>query len=72
VHPELTLTEGAAPAATRSNSDAIAVTGLRKSYGTVQAVRDVSFRVRSGEIVALLRGAPDDHHHARWPAAVSP
>jgi ABC-type multidrug transport system ATPase subunit len=30
------------------------VTGLRKSYGTVQAVRDVSFGVRNGEIVALL------------------
>jgi len=54
VHPELTLTEGAAPAATRSNSDVITVTGLRKSYGSVQAVRDVSFRVGSGEIVALL------------------
>ena len=54
MHPELTLTEGAAPAATRSNSDAITVTGLRKSYGSVQAVRDVSFRVGSGEIVALL------------------
>jgi ABC-2 type transport system ATP-binding protein len=54
VHPELTLTEGAAPAATRSSSDAITVTGLRKSYGPVHAVRDVSFRVRSGEIVALL------------------
>ena len=54
MHPELTLTEGAAPAATRSNSAAITVTGLRKSYGTVQAVRGVSFGVRSGEIVALL------------------
>ena len=54
MHPELTLTEGAAPAATRSNSDVITVTGLRKSYGSVQAVRDVSFRVGSGEIVALL------------------
>ena len=54
MHPELTLTEAAAPAATHSNSDAITVTGLRKSYGSVQAVRDVGFRVRSGEIVALL------------------
>jgi ABC-2 type transport system ATP-binding protein len=33
---------------------AITVAGLRKSYGSVQAVRDVSFSVRSGEIVALL------------------
>ena len=54
MHPELTLTEGAAPAATRSNSDVITVTGLRKSYGSVHAVREVSFDVRTGEIVALL------------------
>jgi ABC-2 type transport system ATP-binding protein len=33
---------------------AIEVAGLRKSYGSVQAVRDVGFTVRSGEIVALL------------------
>jgi ABC-2 type transport system ATP-binding protein len=54
VHPE--LTEGAAAAAgvTQSQPDAITVAGLRKSYGSVQAVRDVSFCVRSGEIVALL------------------
>ena len=32
----------------------LAVAGLRKSYGSVQAVRDVSFTVRPGEIVALL------------------
>ena len=49
------LTGGAAPAAARPARQAtITVTGLRKSYGTVQAVRDVSFGVRSGEIVALL------------------
>jgi len=30
------------------------VAGLRKSYGAVQAVRDVGFTVRSGELVALL------------------
>lgn len=34
--------------------DAIKVTGLHKSYGSVQAVRDVSFSVKRGEIVALL------------------
>jgi ABC-2 type transport system ATP-binding protein len=34
--------------------DAIKVAGLRKRYGQVQAVRDVSFTVRPGEIVALL------------------
>ena len=33
---------------------AIEVEGLRKSYGSVQAVRDVGFTVGSGEIVALL------------------
>jgi ABC-2 type transport system ATP-binding protein len=33
---------------------AIEVAGLRKSYGAVQAVRDVSFTVGRGEIVALL------------------
>jgi ABC-2 type transport system ATP-binding protein len=34
--------------------DAITVTGLRKSYGRVRAVRDISFTVRRGEILALL------------------
>ena len=34
--------------------DAVRVAGLRKSYGTVHAVRDISFTVRHGEIVALL------------------
>ncbi len=54
MHPE--LTDEAAPAATvtQNKSAAIAVAGLRKSYGSVHAVRDVSFCVRSGEIVALL------------------
>jgi ABC-2 type transport system ATP-binding protein len=33
---------------------ALAVTGLRKSYGPVAAVRGVSFTVRRGEIFALL------------------
>ena len=33
---------------------AIEVAGLRKSYRSVQAVRDVGFSVRFGEIVALL------------------
>jgi ABC-2 type transport system ATP-binding protein len=32
----------------------VEVTGLRKRYGQVQAVRDVSFTVSYGEIVALL------------------
>jgi ABC-2 type transport system ATP-binding protein len=33
---------------------AIAVEGLRKSYGTVEAVRDVSFSVDEGEVFGLL------------------
>ena len=33
---------------------AVEVSGLRKSYGRVHAVRDVSFTVGYGEIVALL------------------
>jgi ABC-2 type transport system ATP-binding protein len=35
-------------------ADAITASGLRKSYGRVQAVADVSFTVREGEILALL------------------
>jgi len=55
VHPELTKgAEPAAPAAIPGRADAITVAGLRKSYGSVHAVRDVSFCVRGGEIVALL------------------
>jgi ABC-2 type transport system ATP-binding protein len=50
--------EAAATAAAASAgpavSDAIVVAGLSKSYGTVQAVRSVSFTVRHGEIFALL------------------
>jgi len=38
----------------RTHVNAIEVTGLRKSYGSVHAVRNVSFTVRRGEIVALL------------------
>jgi ABC-2 type transport system ATP-binding protein len=55
VHPELTQGTAPAPAAiAQGQSAAITVAGLRKSYGPVQAVRDVGFCVRSGEIVALL------------------
>jgi len=35
-------------------ASALRVEGLRKSYGTVEAVRDVSFAVEEGEIFALL------------------
>jgi ABC-2 type transport system ATP-binding protein len=35
-------------------AEVITVAGLRKSYGRVQAVADVSFTVREGEILALL------------------
>jgi ABC-2 type transport system ATP-binding protein len=36
------------------NTPVLEVAGLRKSYGSVRAVRDVSFTVAPGEIVALL------------------
>ncbi len=64
MHPE--LTGGLAPAAAAPSEaaaagaarqqlpQAITVAGLRKNYGAVQAVRDVSFSVGPGEIVALL------------------
>jgi ABC-2 type transport system ATP-binding protein len=35
-------------------SDAVVVTGLRKRYGSVQAVREVSFTIGQGETVAIL------------------
>jgi ABC-2 type transport system ATP-binding protein len=59
MRPELagapTLAAPAGVATTRTKSaQAITVAGLRKSYGTVRAVRDVSFSVGPGEIVALL------------------
>ena len=52
-----------APAAVPAGSPgpgAVAVTGLRKSYGALQAVRGVSFTVERGEIFALgLVGNPE-------------
>ena len=35
---------------------AIAVEGLRKSYGEIEAVRGISFAVRAGTTTALLGG----------------
>jgi len=46
--------EAAGGAARNEAARAITVAGLRKSYGAVRAVRDVSFSVGQGEIVALL------------------
>ena len=43
----------AAPPA-REGAPVIACSGLRKSYGSVAAVRDVSFSVAAGEIVCLV------------------
>jgi ABC-2 type transport system ATP-binding protein len=43
-----------APAVRSRASGAVVVAGLRKSYGAVQAVRDVSLTVQDGEIFALL------------------
>jgi ABC-2 type transport system ATP-binding protein len=56
VHPELTGSpaQAAGTCAQQETLPAITVAGLHKSYGSVQAVRDVSFCVRDGEIVALL------------------
>ena len=51
MHPELTAGPGAAR---RESPQAITVAGLRKNYSAVRAVRDVSFSVEHGEIVALL------------------
>ena len=52
--PEQTATTPQLGLAGRYLPTVLAVAGLRKSYGTVQAVRDVSFSVQQGEIVALL------------------
>src|SRR6202162_6155823 len=41
-------------AASISNSPAISVQGLRKSYGDVEAVRGTDFEIRSGEVFGLL------------------
>jgi ABC-2 type transport system ATP-binding protein len=53
VRAQLTPATGPA-AASPANPAALTVTGLRKSYGPVAAVRGVSFTVRRGEIFALL------------------
>ena len=37
-----------------TTAPSLAVTGLSKSFGSTQAVRDVTFEVRSGEVHALL------------------
>ena len=37
-----------------SSGAAIAVRGLRKRYGTLEAVRGISFEVRRGEIFGLI------------------
>jgi ABC-2 type transport system ATP-binding protein len=38
----------------KSSASGIVATGLARSFGTVQAVRDVSFEARAGEITALI------------------
>lgn len=40
--------------ATRVSSPVIAVKNLRKTFGSVEAVKDVSFEVESGQVVGLL------------------
>jgi ABC-2 type transport system ATP-binding protein len=48
------MTAQAVTSAGTPSAGAVVVAGLRKSYGAVQAVRDVSFTVKHGEIFALL------------------
>ncbi len=70
MHPQLTgpPAPGAAPAAQGEppRPAAVTVAGLRKSYGSVRAVRDVSFSVQTGEIVALLGPERSGQDHRRW------
>ena len=51
------------------------VAGLRKSYGTVQAVRGMSFAIEHGEIFALLgpngAGKPGAPQEPSSPSAAS-
>jgi ABC-2 type transport system ATP-binding protein len=54
VRSQLTATADMTGPAGSPRSSAVTVTGLRKSYGAVQAVRGVSFAVGPGEIFALL------------------
>jgi ABC-2 type transport system ATP-binding protein len=56
MHQEVTgsTAQAAATFALQESLPAITVAGLRKSYGSVQAVRDVTFCVGHGEVVALL------------------
>src|SRR4051794_22576764 len=40
--------------ATTAAQEAVAISGLSKSYGTIKAVQDLSLSIRKGEIFALL------------------
>ena len=42
------------PAILRANAPALSVTGLRKAYGSVQALRGVDLELGSGELFGLL------------------
>lgn len=46
--------EALTSAAAASGEDLLVVDGLRKSFGAVEAVRDVSFTVAGGEVVAIV------------------
>ena len=51
--------------------DIIKIDHLSKRFGEVQAVQDLSFRVKEGELFAFLgvNGAGKSHHqHSVWPA----
>jgi ABC-2 type transport system ATP-binding protein len=54
VRAQLSTVAAGPAAASAATPAAVTVTGLRKSYGPVAAVRGVSFTVRRGEIFALL------------------
>jgi ABC-type multidrug transport system ATPase subunit len=38
----------------KSNSDRVVVDSIRKSYGNIQALKDISFSVRKGELFGLI------------------
>ena len=50
----MTATRVEAPAAGASTAPALELRGVSKSFGVVQALTDVDFEVRSGEVMALV------------------
>jgi len=52
------------------NGSVISVRGLRKSYGTFEAVRGISFEVHAGEVFGLLDRMAPANHHGRNPGGL--